>query len=141
MNHPNEDQLLSFALETDTNENEHREIADHLRTCDECRKSMATIEHDLRVIGGVRPSRHAAPLARPRRRPITVYTLLKAAALIVLGVVVGYSSARLTAQQPATVSASYVELSPPADSMIGYAVTDATEIGAQYYERLLRSRP
>jgi hypothetical protein len=141
MNHPNEDQLLSFALETDTSENERREIADHLRTCDACRKSMASIENDLSVIGGVRPSKQGAPIALSPRRPITVYTLLKAAALIIFGVVVGYSSARLTAQQPATVSASYIELSPPADSMIGYAATDATEIGAQYYERLLNNRP
>ena len=45
-------------------------------------------------------------------------------------------------QPPAiVVSPSYVELSPPADSMIGYAATDATEVGLTYYEGLLKRAP
>jgi hypothetical protein len=137
MNHPTEDQLLAFALETDASENERQAITDHLAGCAECRARFEGIENDLRVIGGVRPQRQIAPAVLAKRRPVTAYTLLKAAALIIFGIVVGYSSARLTAEQPAMVSPSYIELSPPADSMIGYAVTDATEIGTPYYERLL----
>jgi hypothetical protein len=140
MNHPNEDQLLAFALETDAGDDERKAIAAHLATCDQCRAGLDGIENDLRVIGGVRPQRHAAPITLPKRRPIFVFTMLKAAVLIIFGVVIGYSSARLTPHRPANISPSYMVLSPPADSMLGYAAIDATAFGERYYEEQLENR-
>ena len=71
-----------------------------------------------------------------RSREAVAYAILRTAALIVVGVFVGLGASKRIHREPEFVSSSYVTLSPPADSLMPYAVSDATGIPAHYYEQV-----
>ena len=135
MTHIAEDNLLRYALDACDSDRESAEVAAHLEDCAECRARLATLNNDIAVIGGVRPNRRALTL--PNRRSISrvMPALLRAAALVVLGVVIGYSASHTLRQEPALVAPAYMTVSPPTDPPGRYAVSDATGIPTGYYER------
>lgn len=85
-------------------------------------------------VPGMRPHIRWTPTLRPGER--VTYAILKTAALIVIGILVGVGASKRIPREPEFVSSSYVTLSPPADSLMPYAVSDATDIPAHYYEQL-----
>ena len=132
MSHFNDDQLLEFALETGADQAGRAEIEKHLTVCDECRGRLNEIEKDIRTIGGIRPLSPVLRIPRIRPRAGLVYSALRAAALVILGIALGFGASRLIDRRPAEVSPAYVTLSPPPDSMIGYVVADATSIPIEF---------
>jgi len=137
MSHLSEDDLLRHALDAYETESERQTTMAHLETCDACRARLADTETDIGVIAGVRPQRRVLQLPAPRPSRINVYSLLRAAALVILGIALGYGISNRTRPESVQITPAYVSLEPPADSLRRYAASDATEIPAGYYERLM----
>lgn len=84
---------------------------------------------------GLRPHIRWTPIARPGER--VAYAILKTAALIAIGIIVGLGASKRIPHEPEFVSPSYITMSPPTDSVASHSVSDATDIPAHYYEQLL----
>jgi anti-sigma factor RsiW len=149
MTHKNEDELLAFALDVVAAEKERAGIAAHLECCPECLARMESIRADIGTIAGVRPCSSAAAALEKRPHASAArasargphqfpgYALLRAAALVAVGVIVGFGAGSRAHREPVFVSPAYVEASAPAASTEASAVSDATDIPAEYYEQLV----
>jgi anti-sigma factor RsiW len=126
MTHIDEDRLLAYALEVLESDSEREEISTHLAGCPECRARLGNVQKDIEIIGSLRPYRRVLAVPNPKARRLTVYSLLKAAALVVFGVCIGFGASSLVRQEPTAVVPSYFVLSPPDDCLSGCAVSDAT---------------
>jgi hypothetical protein len=128
MNHINEDTLLKYVLEIIDDEHEYSDIKYHLTTCAECRTRLEKIQSDLDIIGDIKPAGSDIDLPVRQKRQNIFYPILRAAALIIFGIVIGYGAANLRKPDNVSVTPSYAILSPAPDSLVGVAVSDATEI-------------
>ncbi|MBP1656998.1 MAG: hypothetical protein H6Q31_1599 [Bacteroidetes bacterium] len=93
MNHPDEDTLLKYVLEVlDTSD--ARELKGHLDACASCRLACDTIERQVRQLGTVSFPIETPdlPLPASTRRPYVLY-VLRAAAILLVGFVLGYTTA------------------------------------------------
>jgi hypothetical protein len=139
MNHITEDKLLEFALGISSNQTERAEIETHLVDCQECRLQLNAIQRNIMVIGGIRGPEPVLRMPSAPYQPVK-YAVLKVAALVFLGFLVGMGTSSLTHREPVYVLPSYLKLSPPADSLMGCVVSDATEINAGYYGQILEGQ-
>lgn len=136
MIHIDDDRILEYALEI-CSDSERSEIAAHLAECSRCGAELGRIQNDLQAIGGVRPRVRLTGMSGRRSRQTIVYSILRAAALIVFGILVGYGASSWLHSVPAPVLPSYMKLSPPEDLPTRVAVSDATEIPSRYYQSIL----
>jgi len=127
MNHPHDDDLLKFALEL-LDEDDAREIEDHVKTCRECHAKLARIREEATLLGSVQCAAAAPEFPRRRAKSRVLYVALRAAALLLIGFLAGYGTSNLTCPPPVNVIAASEKLSPPADSLTRYAFSDATDI-------------
>jgi len=137
MTHKSEDELLKYSLELVANDEERAAIAVHLATCSECQMSLDRLLRDLEIIGSARSHQQALLMPHPRRRSIAAQGLLRTAALVVLGVLVGFGASMRVHREPALISSSYIAPAPPVDSVTAPAASDATDVPAHYYEQIL----
>jgi len=128
MIHINDDKLLKYALETLADAQEKSKLEDHLVSCQECQARFEEIHRDLGIIAGLRPARTSESSWMHR----WIRSLIRIAALLVVGIVLGIGASPLLTNKTQGVSPCYVILSSPADSISQYAVPDATEISADY---------
>ena len=135
--HINEDKLLQFALEVSPTDAERAGIAEHLAICSECSARLEELRKDINVIGGIQPRRQELRMPIPRPWHNVLYPIVRAAALFIFGIVVGFGVSNWILREPAYISPSYLTLSPPPDSIGTYAVSDATGISKGYYEYIL----
>jgi hypothetical protein len=140
MMHPDDDQLLRFALEVSADEAERRDVSEHIAACAGCRDRLESIHEDIRIISGIRP--RTLPLTMPRHnpRPKIVYRMLRVAAVFALGALAGYGASSLVHNEPVYVSRAYVPLPAGPNSTCGFAAADATQIPARYYHDLVTGR-
>jgi len=136
--HITEDKLLEYALEITDDNVDQAEIEGHLDACQSCRSRLKELRHDIDVIGSIRPPRPVASIPGVSRWNDAVYRLLRVAALIVVGLAVGFSASAWLEDEPARVASRYLTLSSPADSVSRYAASDATDISSGYYRHMLR---
>jgi hypothetical protein len=140
MTHITEDRLLAYALEIIDSEDECAEIAEHIAACAECATLWETIKNDVAIIGQVRPARREMQLPNSGIRRKPVYAILRVAAVFILGIFAGFGGSNLFSRTPIPATPAYVALSPPDDGDRGYAVSDATQIPARYYEKILEGQ-
>lgn len=136
MSHFNDDELLEYALETGADQAGRAEIAEHVATCPECRERLEGLMRDIEIIGGIRPIPPVVRFPGVRTRSSLIYSGLRAAALVLFGIALGFGASRLIDRRPAAVSPAYTELSPPPDSVSSYVVADATGFSANFYEQI-----
>ncbi len=136
--HISEDKLLEYALEITENDNERAKIEGHLEICQSCRSRLKELQNDIDIISSIRPHRPVAATSKDSRWHNVVFSLLRAAALIVIGLAMGYGTSVWLEDEPARVASQYVTLSSPADSISRYAASDATDISWDYYRHILR---
>jgi len=139
MNHITEDKLLEFALGISSNQTECAEIEAHLVDCLECRVQLNAIQRDIMIIGGIRGPEPVWRMPSAPHRP-TKRAVLKVAALVFFSFLAGMGTSSLTHREPVYVLPSYLKSSPPADSLMGCVVSDATEINAGYYGQILEGQ-
>jgi anti-sigma factor RsiW len=137
MIHINEDKLLQYALEVSPTDAERAVIAEHLATCSECSARLEELRKDIEIIGGIQPRKQELRMPVPRPRHNHVYPIIRAAALFIFGIAVGFGASNWIHRQPAYISPAYLTLSPPPDSVSTQVVSDATEISKRYYEYVL----
>jgi len=137
MNHISEDTLLEYALEIIDNDKELDEIELHLKECAECRKQFEVIHNEINIIGNVRGRGQFLSIPEVNRKHRLAYTLFKAAALIVFGFSLGYGTSNWTHRETISILPTYLKPSPPADSLIGFAASDATHIDEEYHNLIL----
>ncbi len=128
MIHISEDQLLEYALEA-CDENERLKIEEHIESCERCSEALNRIRQDIDLIGSIRPTK--SPMAQPvpaSQRGSFVSSLLRVAAILAIGFVIGYSTSSITRPDSIDIAPAYVQLSPPADSLAGYAPSDGTGV-------------
>jgi hypothetical protein len=135
MNHIDDDNLLEHVLEACTDANKSDEIERHLAECTECRDRLEQLREDIDVIGGISPQRPR--LIIPKRRAGTGYSNLRAAALLIFGIFIGFGAGNLMHHPQTYVSPSYVDLRPPELTASAPAESDATGIPQTYYDRML----
>jgi len=153
MTHFTEDEFLGYALRT-LSEEELCSIASHLEACSQCRLLFEKMEDEIEVLAGVKPdvSSLPPPLPRPSRRldghgpslsslrQAFSHSALRIAALIALGILVGFGVSKKMSREPEFFSPAYVTLSPPSDSLVPYTVSDGTSVSPVYYEQLREDR-
>jgi hypothetical protein len=140
MTHKTEDQLLAYALEVTASDEERDDITAHLEACSECRERLESLEKDIELIGAVRPRRQALSMPQSSPRQTVGLAILRAAALIVVGFLVGLGTSSWADREPVFLSPTYLVLSPPTDSLPSHTVSDATDIPVEYYEQILESK-
>jgi hypothetical protein len=139
MNHISEDKLLELALEIIEDDAERDAIEKHLQNCSQCSQRLETIRSDIGTIAGVKGPIIPLPAQIYKRKRHISYTILRVAALLVFGFAVGYTISNIGHHEQVNVVPSYLNLSPPPDSLIGSGVCDATEISPQYYDYILKN--
>ena len=136
MKHISEDDLLRQVLEALDDTEPHAGITDHLASCAECQGRLHGVQRDVDMLGGLRPYRRVLRVPGPAPRRNVVNQILRVAALVIAGVVAGFGASRLSDHTPVPVVPAYVELAPPLEESMGYAVTDATGVPAAYDDEL-----
>ena len=96
MNHPDEDMLLQYVLET-LDEAGAREVRVHIDACAACRHTCVTMESQVQQMGSATfpvdiPS---LPLPRSMRRTHAMF-ILRAAATLIVGFMLGYATALMS---------------------------------------------
>jgi hypothetical protein len=100
---------------------------EHIKVCDSCRKRYEVIQAETLLLGTVRGDAPAPPLPARSYSSVFMRTLLRAAALLLLGFLTGFGTSRWTTREPINVVPSYLLTQPPADSVAAIAAEDATE--------------
>jgi len=134
MKHISEDNLLQYALEIIESDQEREGIEIHLKDCPTCRNLLNKLLEDINVIGSVSPRVQSKTMPNQKRTFIKRYAFLKVAALFLFGLFVGLGISGRTDQEIVFISPAYINQSPPADSLLGYAVPDATGISYGNFE-------
>lgn len=137
MIHFNDDKLLEYALETASDDSGRAEIEAHLAVCPGCRDRLDEIRKDIEIIGSIRPLQPVLSISPKRTHSDFIYRALRTAALIILGIAMGFGASKLVYRQPATVLPAYFTLSPPPDSVRSYVAADVTGLSSDYYKRIV----
>jgi predicted anti-sigma-YlaC factor YlaD len=127
MNHLNEDTLLQWALEL-LDDEQRRAAEDHIAQCGQCREQWNRVCSDLQAISGLQPAVALSVPVKSRSVRWFQSPLLRAAALILLGVSAAWITAREVLPRHIRVVAAPRECRVPADSLSRLAAPDATEI-------------
>jgi len=128
MNHIDDDTILKYALEIIEDIKEKNSIEEHLVSCPECRQKLIEIRKDMDIIRGIQSLTSELKMPVPKKRGNILLSTMRVASLIILGIAIGFSSAKLSDNEQVSVRSSYNVISPLADSLIGFAPSDATEI-------------
>ncbi len=136
MKHRDEDELLAFALDVVASEEERGGMAEHLEVCQECRARLEDIKADVGTIAGVRPTCSVSQAPGSLPRTASANSILRAAALVAVGVIVGFGAASRFNREPVFVSPAYVETSSREVPAGASAASDATAIPDAYYDEI-----
>jgi hypothetical protein len=102
MKHPETDTLLQAILET-LQEPELTSVQHHVSGCPECAAHWKELEGQVQTITGVAyPSGEIVPPRLPARH-VLGKSILKAAAVLVMGFLMGYATAHLAEEEPRTI--------------------------------------
>jgi anti-sigma factor RsiW len=102
MKHPDTDALLQAILET-LQEPERTSVQQHVSGCPECAAQMKELESQVQTITRVAfPSVEIVPPRLPVRHAAGK-SILKAAAVLVLGFLMGYATAHLAEREPRSI--------------------------------------
>ena len=95
MTHPDTDTLLKFVLQT-LGESDEQIVRDHLSTCEQCRALQQNLQGDINRLGSV--NLHIEMPAPPRllRRLRVPTAVLRLAAVLAVGFLIGYATAQLS---------------------------------------------
>jgi hypothetical protein len=128
MTHIDDDRLLEYALKTRDDPDFRGRIEAHLSCCRKCRGALAKILEELDFIGSIELSGEGRPV-RIIRRPASFRSgLLKAAALIIFGLIGGFSIGSLGHADKIAVVPADARYFPSAPAREGVTATDATTV-------------
>jgi len=121
--HPDHDTLLKYALQT-LSAGEAGKIRKHVGACRGCRARVERLEREIGLLGSIRPQLSAAIPPLPRKSMPWPSVWLRAAAILVVGFLLGLSTAQFVQPRPVDVVEQYVVPQPP-EATSGAAVSCA----------------
>lgn len=129
MNHPTKDQILKLSLQLLTDK-EEKEVQDHLSSCDECTAEYYKIKSNNELIGSL----NFEGLKRPefsynRNRKKQSIKILSWAAVLTIGFVCGYSSAKIGSQEQINIKPGYIHSSLSENAGLGFYYCEAVDLG------------
>jgi hypothetical protein len=125
MSHPPDDKLLELVLDL-LDESEVQTLREHLSECADCQARFARIHSRTEVLGSVSPAGRPPAYPGRRSRPRVLPSILKAAALLLLGFCGGFATGEYVRPESVNVVPSCLAASSPPDSVARYAASDAT---------------
>jgi anti-sigma factor RsiW len=137
MNHPDDDALLRFLLETDEEEERGR-LENHLDECPACRGKLAKLRRETEMLGSFDPDLPPLQVSMPKVRGRMWRRVSPLAAALVVGIALGYGVSRIAVTPERTIVASYLTKSspfPPDDRFIVCETVDIPEISDRHYFR------
>lgn len=129
MDHLNDDILLKSALGL-LDEAEEKRIEDHVKTCDQCRNQRNSMNHQIEIIGSFEPKLDVQAYPLPRARSIPFLPLLKAAAILIIGFMLGYLTSELSQPRAVSVMEQQLITKAPVTTMATYKTAEQVDIGA-----------
>jgi anti-sigma factor RsiW len=134
MNHPNEDQLMKLALELlDTDET--RQIEEHLAECEQCQQQLKELRRQTDMIGSIEPEIDREYYPLPVIKRFRSVTLLKAAALIIIGFLAGYGASQLSQPEPVNVVPQRIQVTSDEGSVKDFTVCESVDLtGGRYWK-------
>ena len=127
MKHPDDDKLLKSVLQL-LDEHEESELKNHLLQCDDCRARFERLRRETDVIGSIEPEINKQIFPLPHARNITYVTLLKVAALLLIGFMAGYGTSHLTSPECINVVGHQLKTSSPPESLTRYAACESVDM-------------
>ena len=127
MNHIDNDTLLKFVLEL-LDDQENKRIQEHLSQCERCRATLENTQRQIDIIGSIDPEIDALHYPLPRAQHISFLPVLKAAALVLIGFVVGVGTANLHQPEQVNVVPQHIELSSPQSPAAAFTSCESLDI-------------
>jgi anti-sigma factor RsiW len=127
MTHPDDDTLLKHVLKL-LDSDEERGLEEHLSQCDGCQAKLEEIRRHTELIGSIEPEIEDIHYPMPRIRRLPLVTVLKAAALVMIGFAAGYGASSLSGREPVTVVPQRVEVASPSTSLTGFTTCESLDM-------------
>jgi anti-sigma factor RsiW len=108
MSHPPDDKLLELVLDL-LDESEVQTLREHLSECADCQARFARIHSRTEVLGSVSPAGRPPAYPGRRSRPRVLPSILKAAALLLLGFCGGFATGEYVRPESVNVVPSSFE--------------------------------
>ncbi len=99
----------------------------HLADCPLCRDSLTRIKGELEFMGSIRLGTNQHRIPAPARRSFSS-ALVRSAALIIFGIMVGFGLARLSRPEPVFVVPDYDRPAASAITEYGQTASEATAV-------------
>ena len=131
MKHPDDDSLLKSVLEL-LDEHEASELKNHLRQCDDCRKRFERLRREMNIISSIEPKINQQTFPLPRSNNITYVTLMKAAALLIIGFMAGYGVSHLSSPECVNAVGHQLKPSAPPESLMRYAACESVDMAVNF---------
>jgi hypothetical protein len=127
MNHIDDDILMKIALGL-LEQGEAASLHEHLHECDDCRTRLACIRRDMELIGSLEPKIDSPIIPLPRARCLRIAVLFKAAALLLVGFVVGYGASRLSDDHIVSIVPHRMYVSPPRHAYTDFSQCESVDM-------------
>ena len=127
MKHPAEDTLLKSVLGI-LEEPEERQIQEHVAQCPECQTRLEKLRNDTNIIGSLELKTDRLEIPLPKTMRINWMPLLRAAALLLIGFMVGFGSSNLSHREVVTVIPQRLQVVAPAGIGIQYSSCEPIDL-------------
>ncbi len=132
MSHPDDDKLLQSVLHL-LSEQEEMVLKDHLSKCSVCRTRLDQLQEQTDLIGNIEleTDRPVYPLPPVRRK--TLKTIMKIAALILIGFIAGYCTSDLSRPFYVNVIPQQLEITTASRSITEFTPCEKVDMDIGYY--------
>jgi len=127
MNHPDEDIVLKYHLDL-LDESDGRALDDHLDACASCRERSLAVRREVAMIGSVDPELLAPDIGPPARRMGRWQIGIRVAAILLIGLSVGYGYSRFFAPPEYRVVPSHHRPSAPSRAIDEFSICESVNL-------------
>jgi len=127
MKHLEEDMLLKLVLGV-LEEREERELQAHLALCQECQVKREKMVKDTEIIGSMKLDTGSLKIPMPKPTRISFMPLLRAAALLLIGFMVGFGSSNLSHREAVNVIPQRLQVASPTGNVVQYSSCEPVDL-------------
>ncbi len=127
MDHLSEDTAIKHLLGL-LNEDEKIKTDNHVRYCDKCRELLEEIETGLIELKEIEPAINPGFIPLPDKRKPVLYTLLKVAAILLVGFISGFELSRNSCRRVITIAPHQKQAVQPVDTTSGFTKCEPVDI-------------
>jgi anti-sigma factor RsiW len=127
MKHPDEDTMLKSVLGI-LEEPEERQLQEHVKECPECQARLEKLLNDTKIIGSLELDIISPTIPLPKPMRINWMPLLRAAALLLIGFMVGFGSSNLSHREAVNVIPQRLQVASPAGGAVQYSSCEPVDL-------------